>query len=106
MSETRTQDSPVALDGNGVASLLEVGAVVAFLFLYIWVLEPKSQAYAAPGFAMFFTFTFLLHLKHNDTAAELGIRLDTFGRAAREALIVIAPTLVLAGVLGTRLGGG
>jgi CAAX prenyl protease-like protein len=106
MGETRTQDSPIALDGSGVASLLEVGAVVAFLFLYIWVLEPKSQAYAAPGFAMFFTFAFLLHLKHNDTAAELGIRLDTFGRAIREALIVIAPTLVLAAALGTRLGGG
>ena len=106
MNEARAQVSLVAPDRNGVASLLEAGAVVAFLFLYIWVLEPRSRAYAAPGFAMFFTFAFLLHLKHNDTAADLGIRLDTFGRAIREALIVIAPTMVLAAILGTRLGGG
>src|SRR5207249_435405 len=89
-----------------VVALLEAAAVVAFLLVYIWIIEPRSRAYAGPGFVLFFAFAFLLHLRHNDTAADLGIRLDTFGRALREASIVIVPSLHLAGRLGLRLGGG
>jgi len=89
-----------------VVSLFEVAAVVAFLLVYIWIIEPWSRVYAAPGFVLFFAFAFLLHVRHNDRAADLGIRLDTFGRALREALLVIVPALILAGGLGLRLGGG
>jgi len=87
-------------------SAFEALFIVTFLLAYIWIIEPWSRAYAGPGFVLFFAFTLLIHIRHKDTAAELGIRLDTFGRAAGEALLVIAPTLLLAAGLGLRLGGG
>jgi len=106
MSEARAQERLFANDRTALASGVEVALVVGFLLVYIWVIEPRSRSYAGPGFVLFFLLTFLLHLKHNDSAADLGIRLDTFGRALREGLLVIAPTIVLAAVLGAYLGGG
>lgn len=106
MSEARVQEPFVAKDGVALASGLEVASVVAFLLVYIWLLEPRSRTYAGPGFVLFFTFTFLSHQRHKDTAADLGIRLDTFGRAVGEALFVMAPALVLAAALGLYMGAG
>src|SRR3989454_5486925 len=106
MSEAQVQERFPARDRAAVASGVEVALIVGFLLVYIWFIEPRSRLYAGPGFVLFFTFTFLSHLRHNDTLADLGIRLDTFGRALREALLVIAPTLVLAVALGVCLGGG
>ena len=106
MNEARVQERLFAKEGTAVASSFEVALVVGFLLVYIWILEPRSRTYAGPGFVLFFLFTFLSHLRHNDSAADLGIRFDTFGRALREGLLVIAPTVVLAGVLGLTLGVG
>ncbi|PYT35226.1 MAG: hypothetical protein DMF52_10970 [Acidobacteria bacterium] len=106
MSEAQVQERFPARDRAAVVSGVEVALIVGFLLVYIWFIEPRSRLYAGPGFVLFFTFTFLSHLRHNDTLADLGIRLDTFGRALREALLVIAPTLVLAVALGVCLGGG
>ena len=106
MSEAQAREAAAPLDREVIVTSLEVILVVAFLLVYIWIIEPRSRAYAAPGFVVFFAFAFLLHVRHNDTAAELGIRLDTFGRALREAFLVIVPALILTATLGVRLGGG
>ena len=106
MSEAQVQERFPAKDRAAVASGVEVALIAGFLLVYIWVIEPRSRVYAGPGFVLFFTFTFLSHLRHNDTLADLGIRLDTFGRALREAFLVIVPALILTATLGLRLGGG
>jgi hypothetical protein len=106
MSEARSQETMIATERGDALSILEVVSVVGFLMTYIWIIEPRSRAFAAPGFALFFVFAFLLHLRHDDTAADLGIRLDTFGRALKEAFMVIVPAVVLAAGLGVFLGGG
>jgi len=106
MNEARVQERLFARERTALASGVEVALVVGFLLVYIWVIEPRSRSYAGPGFVMFFIFTFLLHLRHNDRAADLGIRLDTFGPALQEAVLVFAPALVLAAALGVYLGGG
>jgi hypothetical protein len=106
MSDAQVGQAVVTPVRGEIVSALEALIIVAFLLVYIWIVEPWSRAYAGPGFVLFFGLAFLIHLRHGDTAAELGIRLDTFGRAAREALFVIVPALVLAASLGLRLGGG
>src|SRR5437867_562322 len=106
MSDAHVRDTAVPLEREEILTFLEVLFVVTFLLVYIWIIEPLSRAYAGPGFVLFFAFAFLLHLRHNDTAADLGIRLDTFGRAVREAFLVIVPALILAAALGLFLGGG
>jgi CAAX prenyl protease-like protein len=106
MSDAQARDTGLSLDREDIVAFLEVACVVAFLVVYIWIIEPRSRAYAMPGFVLFFAFAFLLHLRHNDTAADLGIRLDTFKPAVLEAIVVIVPALILAATLGLRLGGG
>ncbi|HEU4401151.1 MAG TPA: hypothetical protein VFT43_03530 [Candidatus Polarisedimenticolia bacterium] len=105
MSEAPSQETIIPMERGDLLSILEVAAVVAFLLSYIWIIEPRSRAFAAPSFVLFFASAFLLHLRHNDRAADLGIRLDTFSRALKEALIVILPAIVLAAGLGVFLGG-
>lgn len=106
MSDAQARESIATPVQGDIVSAIEALFIVAFLLVYIWVIEPWSRAYAGPGFVLFFAFALLLHVRHGDTAADLGIRLDTFGRAAREAVLVFLPALVLAAVLGLRLGGG
>jgi hypothetical protein len=106
MSDAHVRDAAVPPEREEILTFLEVLFVVTFLLVHIWIIEPRSRAYAGPGFVLFFAFAFLLHLRHNDTAADLGIRLDTFGRAVREACFVIVPALILAAALGLHLGGG
>ncbi len=106
MSDAQAREAALPLDREDLVTVFEVVLVVAYLLIYIWIIEPRSRAYAAPGFVLFFAFAFLLHVRHNDTAADLGIRLDTFGRALREAFFVIVPALILTAALGVRLGGG
>src|SRR6266850_2345591 len=106
MSDAQAQAGAAPHHREEILTFLEVAFVVLFLLVYIWIIEPLSRAYAAPGFVLFFAYAFFLHVRHDDTAADLGIRLDTLGRALREALFVIVPALVLAGALGLYLGGG
>jgi hypothetical protein len=106
MSEAHTERRALTKDRTALRSGVEVALVVSFLMVYIWFIDPLSQSYVGPAFVLFFAFTLVSHLRHGDTAADLGIRVDTFGRALREAILVMAPALVLAAALGVYLGGG
>lgn len=106
MSEARTPRDVIARERAALVSGLEVALVVAYLMVYIWYIDPLPQSYQGPAFVLFFVFTLVSHLRHGDRPADLGIRVDTFGRALREAVLVIAPALVLAVGLGLYLGGG
>src|SRR3989442_3743885 len=83
----------------------DLAIVVAFLLVYIWLIEPRTQAYAGPGLVLFLAFTFLSHRRHGDASADLGIRLDTFRQALAEAVIVFTPALLLTIAIGLCLAG-
>src|SRR5262245_14996622 len=106
MSEAPTRLNALGIERAALASGLEVALVVAFLMVYIWYIDPLPQSYAGPASVLFFAFTLVSHLRHGDRPADLGIRIDTFGRALREAVLVMTPALLLAVVLGLSLGGG
>jgi hypothetical protein len=106
MSEARTPRDVIDRERGALVSGIEVALVVAFLMVYIWYIDPLPQSYMGPGFVLFFAFTFVSHLRHGDRPADLGIRVDTFGRALREAVLVMTPALLLAAALGLYLGGG
>src|SRR5437867_9948569 len=94
------------LDRRVLAEAVDLVLVVTFLFVYIWVIEPRTQAYAWHGFGLFMAFTLLSNRRHGDTTADLGIRLDTFPRALRESAVVFTPALLLTLAVGMSLGGG
>lgn len=85
---------------------LEVVFLLGFLLYFIWVLEPYSGRYTWPGVIFFIGFIAVSAWLHGDRLADLGIRLDTFARAMSEAVVVIAPALVLAFVIGRYMDGG
>jgi Type II CAAX prenyl endopeptidase Rce1-like len=87
------------------AAKMEVTFLLLFLLFYIWFIEPRSLAYASPGFVLFFWLTLVSHWLHRDRAADLGLRLDTLPRALAEALAVIAPALLLGAVAGLLIDG-
>ncbi len=104
--ERRPTTAPLRLDRRVLAETADLILVVAFLFVYIWVIEPRTQAYAWHGLALFLAFTLLSGRRHGDTSDDLGIRLDTLPRALRESAIVFTPALLLTLAAGVWLGGG
>jgi len=106
MSEAPIRQQVIRRERATLVSGIEVALVVAFLMVYIWYIDPLPQSYQGPAFVLFFVFTLVSHLRHGDRPADLGIRVDTFGPALREAVLVVTPSLVLAAALGLYLGGG
>ncbi len=88
------------LDRRALAEGADLVLIVAFLLVYIWIIEPRTQAYAWHAFALFLAFTVLSSRRHGDTRADLGIRLDTFRRALAEAAVVFSPALLLTLAIG------
>ncbi|HKN47267.1 MAG TPA: CPBP family glutamic-type intramembrane protease, partial [Candidatus Polarisedimenticolia bacterium] len=96
-----------SLNPEALRSACEVVFVLSFLLYYIWVLEPRSgPGIRLAAFAFFMAFTLASSYLHGDTAADLGLRIDTLGRALGEAMVVIAPGLLVAFVMGRSLEGG
>jgi len=93
-------------DLNAALQGLEVVFLLGFLLYFIWVLGPHSGRYVWPGVAFFVGFVTVSAWLHGNRPADLGIRLDTFGRAMGEALVVIAPALLLAFMIGRYMDGG
>ena len=91
---------------EAVVAGCEVAFLLGFLLYYIWVLEPATHAYAWPSFAFFMVFTLLSSYLHGYGPSDLGLRVDTLARALAEAVLVIAPGLVIAFVLGRWMQGG
>ncbi len=94
------------LDRGAVAEAADLVLIVAFLLVYIWIIEPRTQAYARPAFVLFLAFTLLSNRRHGDTRADLGIRLDTFRRALGEAALVFSPALLVTLAIGLYFQSG
>src|SRR5207247_6769751 len=92
------------LDRRSLAEGMDLVLIVAFLFVYIWIIEPRTQAYAWHAFGLFLAFTVLSSRRHGDTRADLGIRLDTFRRALAEAAVGRPPAPLPAIVIGLSFG--
>lgn len=93
-------DIDAALQGFEVVFLL------GFLLYSIWVLEPQSSRFPSLSVAFFVGFIAVSAWLHGDRLADLGIRLDTFWRAMGEAVVVIAPAMLLAFMIGRYMEGG
>lgn len=89
-----------------LTAALEVALLFGFLLYNIWVLQPLSRAYAWPSAAVFMAFTLLSSYLHGESLADRGIRLDTLARGLFEAIVVVAPGLVIAFFMGRSMAGG
>ena len=115
ISRTSRQEGPPvpttrgSLWPRGISSAIpgaEVVFLLGFLLYHIWVPIYGSTIDAWPSVLFFMLFTISSAWLHGDRAADLGIRLDTFWRALGEAVVVIAPALLLAFIIGRYLEGG
>jgi hypothetical protein len=92
----------------GVEAGLEVAVGLSYLLYCIWVVDPSTAGAGVPWpyYAVFLGFTILTHLRHGDRAADLGLRLDTLGRALLEGVAVVGPGLLIAFAIGRSMEGG
>ncbi len=95
-----------AYDLGGLVASAEVAFLLWYMLLYIWRIESQTRGRPWPPFALFFAITLVSHRLHGETLADLGIRLDTLRRSLAEALLVIAPSVLLVIGVGLTLGQG
>jgi len=84
--------------------LFEIAAMSALLISYIWGWEGAFERDFTVCVILYFGIGLASHLRAGERPADLGIRIDTLGPAARDALVAtIAIGLLLAGA-GALLG--
>ena len=85
--------------------LLEVAAMSGLLLSYIWVWSGAFEGAFSLCVILYFGIGFAAHVRGGERLADLGIRIDNLGTAARDAfLATVAIGLALAGA-GALLGG-
>jgi membrane protease YdiL (CAAX protease family) len=84
---------------------VEIAAMSALLLSYIWIWGSASEGGFMLCVVLYFGIGIAAHWRAKERPRDLGIRIDNFGRAARDAfLTTLAIGLVLGGA-GALLGG-
>ncbi len=72
-------------------SLIEVAAFVAGVLAFIWLIEPRGRTgLDAISLALIVGFAVFTNVRHRDSRARLGLRVDNVPRSALEAAIATA----------------
>jgi len=97
--------SPAApWDPPRVASLLEAGALCVLILSYIWGWQGTFPGDAGVVLGLYFGLGLYSHARRGESLRQIGLRLDNFPAALRNASVVVAPAIVLALVIGAVLG--
>ena len=89
------------------AAIGEIIYVVACVLIGEWVIPPrllKNPLVFATPILLIVTFGVVSHLRHGETAHDLGLRLDNFLTAVRILTLPMAATCLLALVVGWSAG--
>jgi membrane protease YdiL (CAAX protease family) len=85
-----------AVDGRWhTPPVMEVAALTALILSYIWGWQGAFPGHAQLIVLLYFGIGIAGHLRRGETAAQLGIRLDNWGAAFRNALPVVAVALLV-----------
>jgi Type II CAAX prenyl endopeptidase Rce1-like len=82
---------------------MEVAALTALVLSYIWVWQGAFPGHAQLVVVLYFWIGLASHLRRGESAHQLGLRLDNWRGALRNALPVVAVALFLPLALGAAL---
>ncbi|MBX5462464.1 MAG: CPBP family intramembrane metalloprotease [Steroidobacteraceae bacterium] len=87
-----------------LASLLEAGAFCVLILSYIWGWQDAFPGASAVVIGLYFGLGLYGHARRGESLRQIGLRLDNFRAALRNASLVVAPAIVLALLIGTAMG--
>ena len=85
-------------------ALLEVAAMDVLLLSYIWGWHGAFSGASIAILVLYFGLGIVSHLRRRESARDIGLRLDNFPRALRNALVFVVPAVVIALAVGWALG--
>jgi len=88
---------------RGIA-VAEISAMTVLILSYIWVWEGAFPGDFWVVLALYLGIGFSSHLRRGESFRDIGLRLDNFGRAARTAVKIIGPLVLIPPVIGLFLG--
>lgn len=86
------------------AALAEVVAMLALVLSYIWIWHKRFRRDEFVVSFLYFGLCFASHLRCGESAGSLGLRLDNWRAAARQALLPVGVGVGLPLVIGAALG--
>jgi hypothetical protein len=86
------------------SALVEVAAMVVLVLSYIWGWQGLFRGDFLLIAALYFALGLLSHIRHGETARELGLRLDNWRRAASNASLIVALGVCAPLTVGAALG--
>lgn len=86
-------------------ALVFVAAMTVLLLSYIWGWQGAFRWHFLVVAALYFGLGLWSHARWGESARELGVRLDNWRPALRNALVVAAPIIVVALAAGAAMGG-
>ena len=77
------------------AAALEVAALIALVLTYIWVWQGSFPGNAQLIVALYFGIGIASHLRRGESARQIGVRLDNWRPALRNAALVVGIALLV-----------
>jgi membrane protease YdiL (CAAX protease family) len=100
----REMETAVRARGRS-AAVLEVTALTALVLSYIWGWQDTFPGAGVLVVVLYFGIGILSHVRRGESARQIGLRLDNWQAASRNALVVVGiaslALLALGGALGT-----
>ena len=85
-------------------ALLEVAVMSAILLSYIWGWHGAFSGASSAIFLLYFGVGIASHLLHRESARDIGLRIDNFPRALRNAAMFAVPAVAVSLAVGWALG--
>ena len=105
------QEPMVSLDAVSSASrvsragaLAEILAMLALVLSYIWIWQGLFPGGHLVVVLLFLALCYISHVRHHESAREVGLRLDNWRSAARQACLPLAIAMGLPLAAGAALG--
>jgi membrane protease YdiL (CAAX protease family) len=85
-------------------AIAEITAMAVLLLSYIWIWQGAFPGDFWVVLALYLGIGFSSHLRRGESFRDIGLRLDNFGRAARSAVRIIGPLILIPPVVGLLMG--
>jgi membrane protease YdiL (CAAX protease family) len=106
-SETAAHPGGTGRDVSPVSrssAAAEVAALAALLASYIWLWDGAFPGHSVVLVALYFGIGIAAHWRRGESAREVGVRVDNFGRTLTLAIACLAPVMAAALLGGALLG--
>ena len=87
-----------------IIALLEVAAMSAILLSYIWGWHGAFSGASIAILVLYFGLGIASHLLHRESARDIGLRVDNFPRALRNAAMFVVPAVAVSLAVSWALG--